>query len=101
MHFPTTIRTAAILRDQYRPGFDEPCDMVVFTIAQLGMDDLGITVWVDPGYPADRTEAIARSLLVDRLTDMIVVAAQNAMTSSEVDRLWQTHDPDIEKRKLI
>ncbi|MGE7156999.1 hypothetical protein ACQKJ1_25060 [Methylorubrum rhodesianum] len=97
MHVPTTIRTAALLRDQYRPGFVEPFDMVIFTIEQDGIDGLGITVWVHTAYPPDRTEAIGRSFLVGRLTEMTVTAAQNAMTAAEVDDLWQTLDPATRK----
>ena len=99
MYVPTTIRTAALLRDQYRPGFGEPFDMVVFTIEQDGIDDLGITVWVHTAYPPDRTEAIARSFLVGRLTEMTVAAAQDAMTAVEVDELWQTLDAATRQRR--
>jgi hypothetical protein len=35
------------LRDQFRPGFDQPFDMVIFAIEQDGIDDLGITIWVE------------------------------------------------------
>lgn len=93
MQVPTTIRTAALLRGQYRPGFGEPFDMVIFTIEQNGIDDLGITIWIHTAYPADRTEAVARAELVGRLSEMTIAAAQDAMTAAEVDALWNTLHP--------
>jgi hypothetical protein len=99
MLFPTTIRTTALLRDQFRPGFDQPFDMVIFAIEQDGIDDLGITIWVETAYPAESTEAVARAELVGRLAEMTIAAAQNAMTAAEVDQLWHTlHLPTRSRR---
>jgi len=99
MHLPTMIRTTALLRDQYRPGFNQPFDMVIFAIEQDGIDDLGITIWVDTAFPTDRTEAVARAELVGRLTEMTIAAAQNAMTAADVDQLWHTLNPPTRHRR--